>query len=110
MRAINGSYFDPQLCMDGHFIITGNTNDVFYNPQLLRTDIKYELYRYLRHTQGFDAVVFLDRVSGEYVRLLAGQCILSQRRPRIIALSIYHFFCRNRVYFSILHIHRPHKL
>ncbi len=66
MRAINGSYFDPQLCMDGHFIITGNTNDVFYNPQLLRTDIKYELYRYLRHTQGFDAVVFLDRENSLY--------------------------------------------
>ncbi len=61
MRAINESYFDPQLCMDGHYIITGNTNDVFYDPQLERTDIKYELYRCLKHVQGFDAVVFLDR-------------------------------------------------
>ena len=63
MRAINGSYFDRELCLDGHYIVTGYINDQFCNDLLQLTDVKYEIHHYLRHKQGFDAVIFLDSVN-----------------------------------------------
>lgn len=60
MLAKNNSYFSPELCVDGHYIITGYTNDSFCNERQQLTDITYELYNYLKETQGFDAVIFLD--------------------------------------------------
>ena len=63
MIAKNNSYFDIELCLDGHYIVTGYTNDQYCNDMLQLSDIKYELHRYLRHEQGFDAVFFLDSVN-----------------------------------------------
>ena len=55
------SYFDKELCLDRHYIITGFTNDVFAsNDGNSPQDVRYELHRYLRHEQGFDAVIFFD--------------------------------------------------
>lgn len=56
----NNSYFDKELCLDGHYIITGYTNDLFCNDLLQVSDLKYELHYYLRNTEKFDAVVFFD--------------------------------------------------
>lgn len=55
----NGTYFDPEFCLNGHFIITGNTNDRFCNDLLQVTGIQQELHRHLLE-QGFEAVVFFD--------------------------------------------------
>ncbi len=62
MLSKNNSYFDPDLCVDGHYIITGRTNDKFCNDELALTDILPELHRYLRYEldKPFDAVFFLD--------------------------------------------------
>ena len=59
MRGYGDTYFQPDLCLNTHFIITGYTNDIFCNDQMQLTDIKQELHRHLR-AHGFDAVVFLD--------------------------------------------------
>ena len=66
MISKNNSYFDVELCLDGHYIITGYTNDQFCNNALQLSDIKYEVYHYLRREQGFDAVFFLDSVDMLY--------------------------------------------
>ncbi len=66
MIAKNDSYFDVELCVDGHYIVTGYTNDQFCNNALQLSDVKYEIYRYLRREQGFDAVFFLDSVDMLY--------------------------------------------
>lgn len=55
----NGSYFDPDLALQGHYIITGNTNDNFCSDLLQITDIRKELHRHLL-SQGFDAVFYFD--------------------------------------------------
>ena len=60
MLSRNQSYFDRELCINGHYIITGNTNDQFCGDTLELTDILPEIHRYLRYEQGFDAVFFLD--------------------------------------------------
>lgn len=59
----NNSYFDVELCQDGHYIVTGYTNDQFCSDALQLSDVKYELHRYLRYNQHFDAVFFLDSVN-----------------------------------------------
>lgn len=60
------SYFYPELCVDGHYIVTGIsndiTNDIFCAPNLQLEDVREELHRYLRQEQGFDAVFFLDGI------------------------------------------------
>ena len=66
MIAKNDSYFDVELCVDGHYIVTGYTNDQFCNNTLQFADVKYEIHHYLRHEQGFDAVFFLDSVDMLY--------------------------------------------
>lgn len=63
MLGKNNSYFDIELCLDGHYIVTGYTNDQFCNDALQLSDVKYELHRYLRYDQHFDAVFFLDSVN-----------------------------------------------
>lgn len=63
MLGKNNSYFDIELCLDGHYIVTGYTNDHFCNDMLQLSDVKYELHHYLRHSQDFDAVFFLDSVN-----------------------------------------------
>lgn len=63
MLGKNNSYFDIELCLDGHYIVTGYTNDQFCNDVLQLSDVKYELHRYLRYEQHFDAVFFLDSVN-----------------------------------------------
>lgn len=52
MLSINNSYFDPILCTDGHYIITGRTNDQFCLDTLEITDILPALHAYLRYEQG----------------------------------------------------------
>ena len=59
MLAKNNSYFDVELCLEGHYIVTGYTNDQFCNDRLQLSDVKYELHNYLRHREHFDAVFFL---------------------------------------------------
>ena len=66
MISRNNSYFDTELCIDGHYIITGYTNDQFCNNALQLSDVKYEIHHYLRYEQGFDAVFFLDSVDMLY--------------------------------------------
>jgi Cdc6-like AAA superfamily ATPase len=66
MLAKNGSYFDMELCVDGHYVVTGYTNDQFCNNALQLSDVKYEIHRYLTREQGFDAVFFLDSVDMLY--------------------------------------------
>ena len=60
MLARNGTYFDPELCIDGHYIVTGKTNDMFCGDDLVICDILPMLHAYLRHTERFDAVFFFD--------------------------------------------------
>ena len=55
----NGTYFDPELCLSGHYIVTGHTNDNFCNDLLQITDVRQELHRHLM-AHGFDAVFFFD--------------------------------------------------
>ena len=55
----NGSYFHHDLTLNGHYIVTGNTNDNFCNDLLQITDVRQEIHRHLRE-QGFDAVFFFD--------------------------------------------------
>lgn len=55
----NGSYFDHDLTLKGHYIVTGNTNDNYCNDLLQMTDIRQEIHRHLLE-QGFDAVFFFD--------------------------------------------------
>ena len=63
MLAKNNSYFDVELCLEGHYIVTGYTNDQFCNDRLQLSDVKYELHNYLRHREHFDAVFFLDSIN-----------------------------------------------
>jgi len=60
MLSKNNSYFDRELCLDGHYIITGYTNDQFCGDTLELSDIRLALHRYLRYEQDFQAVFFLD--------------------------------------------------
>ena len=60
MLSKNNSYFDRELCINGHYIITGKTNDKFCSDTLELTDVLPALHRYLRYDQDFDAVFFLD--------------------------------------------------
>ena len=60
MLSKNNSYFDPELRINGHYIVTGNTNDRFCDDTLEITDILPAIHHYLRYEQGFDAVFFLD--------------------------------------------------
>ena len=60
MLSKNGSYFDPELLVDGQYIITGRTNDQFCLDNLELTDVQTALHQYLRYDQGFQAVFFLD--------------------------------------------------
>lgn len=55
----NGTYFDPELCLSGHYIVTGHTNDNFCNDLLQITDVRQELHRHLM-AHGFDAIFFFD--------------------------------------------------
>lgn len=55
----NGSYFDADLALKGHYIVTGNTNDNFCSDLLQITDVREALHRHLLD-QGFDAVFFFD--------------------------------------------------
>ena len=55
----NGTYFDQELCLEGHYVVTGYTNDLFCNDRLQVTDIRQELHRHLLE-QGFEVVVFFD--------------------------------------------------
>ena len=55
----NGTYFDPELCLSGHYIVTGHTNDNFCNDLLQITDVRQELHRHLL-SHGFEAVFFFD--------------------------------------------------
>lgn len=63
MLGKNNSYFDRELCLDGHYIVTGYINDQFCNDLLQLSDVKYEIHHYLRHAQGFSAVFFLDSIN-----------------------------------------------
>lgn len=60
MLSKNGSYFEQDLCVDGHYIITGLVNDSFCLDNLELTDVQTALHQYLRYDQGFRAVFFLD--------------------------------------------------
>ena len=60
MISKNGSYFDPDLRIDGSYIITGPSNDSFCLDNLELTDILPALHQYLRYDQDFRAVFFLD--------------------------------------------------
>ena len=53
----NGTYFDQELCLEGHYVVTGYTNDLFCNDRLQITDIRQELHRHLLE-QGFEVVVY----------------------------------------------------
>lgn len=59
MIARNGSYFDADLALKGHYVITGNTNDNFCSDLLQIGDIREALHDYLLE-QNFDAVFFFD--------------------------------------------------
>lgn len=59
MIARNGSYFDADLALKGHYVITGNTNDNFCSDLLQIGDIREALHSYLLEQQ-FDAVIFFD--------------------------------------------------
>lgn len=59
MIARNGSYFDADLALKGHYVITGNTNDNFCSDLLQIGDIREALHSYLLE-QNFDAVFFFD--------------------------------------------------
>lgn len=63
MLSRNNSYFDPVLCGDGHYIITGRTNDRFCLDTLEITDILPALHRYLIYEQRFDAVIIFDNTN-----------------------------------------------
>ena len=81
MLSINNSYFDPILCTDGHYIITGRTNDQFCLDTLELTDILPALHAYLRYEQGFDAVFFFDSYNMLYCMDRASYAILTGRAP-----------------------------
>lgn len=81
MLSINNSYFDPILCTDGHYIITGRTNDQFCLDTLEITDILPALHAYLRYEQGFDAVFFFDSYNMLYCMDRASYAILTGRAP-----------------------------
>ncbi len=59
----NNSYFDNELCLEGHYVVTGFTNDSFCNAYGLITDLEYELHRYLRYDQKFEAVIFFHGIN-----------------------------------------------
>ena len=59
MIGVNQTYFHPTLCVDPHFIVTGNTNDIFCTDELQIIHVEELLHKHLK-TQGFDAVFFLD--------------------------------------------------
>lgn len=65
MIARNGSYFDPDLALKGHYVITGNTNDNFCSDLLQIGDIREALHSYLLE-QHFDAVFFFDYTNRLY--------------------------------------------
>ena len=78
MIARNGSYFDADLALQGHYVITGNTNDNFCSDLLQMGDIREALHSYLLE-QNFDAVFFFDYTNRLYCydhrsyRILTGQ-------------------------------------
>lgn len=78
MIARNGSYFDADLVLKGHYVITGNTNDNFCSDLLQIGDIREALHSYLLE-QNFDAVFFFDYTNRLYCydyrsfRILNGQ-------------------------------------
>jgi replication-associated recombination protein RarA len=82
MLGKNGSYFDAELCIDGHYIVTGYTNDRFCNDMLQLSKVDYELHQYLRHSQGFDAVFFLDSVNMLFCYDQQSYDILRGNEPR----------------------------
>ena len=55
----DGTYFTPEQCLNGHFIITGMTNDIFCGERMIPVTLREELSEHLRR-RGFDAVIFLD--------------------------------------------------
>lgn len=65
MIARNGSYFDADLALQGHYVITGNTNDNFCSDLLQIGDIREALHSYLLE-QKFDAVFFFDYTNRLY--------------------------------------------
>ena len=65
MIARNGSYFDADLALQGHYVITGNTNDNFCSDLLQMGDIREALHSYLLE-QNFDAVFFFDYTNRLY--------------------------------------------
>ena len=65
MIARNGSYFDADLALQGHYVITGNTNDNFCSDLLQIGDIREALHSYLLE-QNFDAVFFFDYTNRLY--------------------------------------------
>ncbi len=60
MLSKNGTYFDRELAVEGHYILTGFTNDHFVSDCLQITDLETELHRYLTEEAEFEAVFFLD--------------------------------------------------
>ncbi|MBR4027247.1 MAG: hypothetical protein IKJ01_06785, partial [Lachnospiraceae bacterium] len=78
----NNSYFDRELCLDGHYIVTGYTNDLFCNDMLQLSKVEYELNHYLRYNQNFDAVFFLHSVDMLFCYDEQSYDILRGNRPQ----------------------------
>ena len=82
----NGTYFDQELCLEGHYVVTGYTNDLFCNDRLQITDIRQELHRHLLE-QGFEVVVFFDHNDMLYCYDQQSVDILEGREPRPAAAA-----------------------
>ena len=44
----DGTYFTPEQCLNGHFIITGMTNDIFCGERMVPVTLREELSEHLR--------------------------------------------------------------
>lgn len=53
------TYFTPDKNLSGHFIVAGETNDIFCNDKLQIVDVCQQLHEHLI-AQGFEAVFFFD--------------------------------------------------
>ena len=59
------TYFYPEQCLNGHFILTGRTSDIFCGERPIPVSLREELSEHLRR-QGFSAVIFLDSIHTIY--------------------------------------------
>lgn len=59
------TYFYPEQCLNGHFILTGRTTDIFCCERPIPVSLREELGEHLRR-QGFSAVIFLDSIHTIY--------------------------------------------